>query len=879
MTHQTIHRLPLKTLALAAILCAVIIGIASGTAFADTTMPQDEVRTQEQVSCPDLVSMPNHLSVRSVKNTSVYDAKVTWRDKYNDENCLGEVLGYTIRFDPHPEGGEDHFEELVSRNLRSTTIEELDTDLAPGRYIVSIKAHGSNDDTSLARTTYYKHLDLCSDAPVAPDSLTVTLDRADSAGTNHDFLIAWTDSDNIESCISGYGVEYNWIDEDGKKQYGIADAQEGATSYSAANKAPGHYWVSVRAKNKYDRYGRSAIASHIHPEPDEEEEEELPWPPTVEYSNHTTDTNDWTCLGFRGCGANYTVTFSDPEDNSQTTSDTTFGYQFRNLTYPTNSDGLDEENGIRTEEAGNTIQMIAGTVVQIRAKRLVGEEWSDWSLWKTRYPMPTAEQAIGLDTPTAPENFTATYLPDAQFSSYRLEFDGLPMLSRSPTNWTGGLPILHYEWGWVHQGAITDADDGCPYVSYQTDDMPTQGFPALLAHSDGYQARHSVEVNASPLWKMVIRAVTLAGTGKCSVIETVGTPPSPPTVTFERPDDQSWGCIWTRGCRDYYNTVFVEPTHEKASQRYGRQEIINSVHTIGFQAGQPNGKEKEAVENIFRSLRTIGDTVQFRAKRRVDDNWSEWSEWATLQVTPTPAQLETIPKAEPPPNFTATYIPNNRKHRLTFDGLKSLSAGQAHWSGGLPVINYEWGQVYESDGNYTGDTIGSNGCPMIGSVERAPFGRLFPTQERDTYTVNEDMGTATRVFVRAVTAAGKGKCAVVNTTGNPDNPPPSRRSSESESTTLPTAPTNLTASISGGNIVLTWNQPTDKSITGYQILRRRPKEGETQLKVYVNNTGSKNRTYTDTDAPSGTTYVYRVKALNSSGDESSVSNFAKVDHN
>ena len=102
--------------------------------------------------------------------------------------------------------------------------------------------------------------------------------------------------------------------------------------------------------------------------------------------------------------------------------------------------------------------------------------------------------------------------------------------------------------------------------------------------------------------------------------------------------------------------------------------------------------------------------------------------------------------------------------------------------------------------------------------------------------------------------------------------------SDSDSDTPPEAPTSLTASISGGNIVLTWNQTPDKTVTGYLILRRRPKEGETQLKVYVSNTGSKNRTYTDTNAPSGTTYVYRVKALNSNGDESSVSNFVKVDH-
>ena len=51
------------------------------------------------------------------------------------------------------------------------------------------------------------------------------------------------------------------------------------------------------------------------------------------------------------------------------------------------------------------------------------------------------------------------------------------------------------------------------------------------------------------------------------------------------------------------------------------------------------------------------------------------------------------------------------------------------------------------------------------------------------------------------------------------------------SATPPKAPTNLTAQVSGGNIVLTWNQPADKTVTGYLILRRRPSDGERQLQV------------------------------------------------
>ena len=83
---------------------------------------------------------------------------------------------------------------------------------------------------------------------------------------------------------------------------------------------------------------------------------------------------------------------------------------------------------------------------------------------------------------------------------------------------------------------------------------------------------------------------------------------------------------------------------------------------------------------------------------------------------------------------------------------------------------------------------------------------------------------------------------------------------------LPSAPTGLTATVnSNGSITLTWNNPNDDTITGYQILRRRLAEGEGTLSVYVANTNRADTTYTDTDVTAGTQHVYRIKAINSAG--------------
>ncbi|MCY3658059.1 MAG: fibronectin type III domain-containing protein, partial [Caldilineaceae bacterium] len=92
----------------------------------------------------------------------------------------------------------------------------------------------------------------------------------------------------------------------------------------------------------------------------------------------------------------------------------------------------------------------------------------------------------------------------------------------------------------------------------------------------------------------------------------------------------------------------------------------------------------------------------------------------------------------------------------------------------------------------------------------------------------------------------------------------------------PPAPTNLAVSDNGdGTLTLTWDAPDDDSVTGYQILRRRPQEGEKALLVYVEDTGSTATTWIDRDVTLGTRHTYRVKAINAAG-LSEVSNFDRA---
>ena len=80
-------------------------------------------------------------------------------------------------------------------------------------------------------------------------------------------------------------------------------------------------------------------------------------------------------------------------------------------------------------------------------------------------------------------------------------------------------------------------------------------------------------------------------------------------------------------------------------------------------------------------------------------------------------------------------------------------------------------------------------------------------------------------------------------------------------------------------VTLRWTAPAEDadSVTGYEILRRRPMEGETTLATLVADTESTATTYTDATAnEAGVRYVYRVKALR--GSEASLwSNFDRIE--
>ena len=80
--------------------------------------------------------------------------------------------------------------------------------------------------------------------------------------------------------------------------------------------------------------------------------------------------------------------------------------------------------------------------------------------------------------------------------------------------------------------------------------------------------------------------------------------------------------------------------------------------------------------------------------------------------------------------------------------------------------------------------------------------------------------------------------------------------------TTPAAPSLINTAVSEGQVLLSWSNPADDSITGYQILRGPDADS---LVVIEDDTGSSSTSYTDTAPPAGQTHTYGVKARNSAG--------------
>ena len=267
-------------------------------------------------------------------------------------------------------------------------------------------------------------------------------------------------------------------------------------------------------------------------------------------------------------------------------------------------------------------------------------------------------------------------------------------------------------------------------------------------------------------------------------------------------------------------------THYAILRRNRDTDATGVFHVIESNAGPETSYTDRAVAASSR--------YNYRVKAVSPTGVSQWSGYVKAN-TP----------AAPPPTPTPTHTPTPEPESSAADQAPTgLTAALAEGGG----VALSWSAPAEDADSVTGY-----------EVLRAAGDAEFSTLVSDTGS------TATAYTDATATQKGETYAYQVKAIRSGDR---SQASSQAEvqipHDPVDLAPTNLAAASVDDGINLTWNAPVAESdsVTGYQVLRRRPNQNEDALTVLETNTASTATTYQDTGATAaGQTYVYAVRAL------------------
>ena len=220
-------------------------------------------------------------------------------------------------------------------------------------------------------------------------------------------------------------------------------------------------------------------------------------------------------------------------------------------------------------------------------------------------------------------------------------------------------------------------------------------------------------------------------------------------------------------------------------------------------------------------------TYTYRIKAINEHGTSERSRWYHIN-TPEAPPPDTPPE---PDNSPATGAPTITGAAQAGETLAADTTGIADEDGlENAAFTYQW----------LGD-----GSAIQGATARA-------------YTLTDsDEGKAIRVRVSFTDNAGNEESLTSA---------PTDAVAAAEPAEPPGKPRGLSATASHHQVVLTWDDPEDDSITGYVVLRRnRDTDEKGHFHELVADTGSAATTYTDTEVAAETRYTYRIKATNEHG--------------
>ena len=187
------------------------------------------------------------------------------------------------------------------------------------------------------------------------------------------------------------------------------------------------------------------------------------------------------------------------------------------------------------------------------------------------------------------------------------------------------------------------------------------------------------------------------------------------------------------------------------------------------------------------------------------------------------------------------------------------------WSGPWRETTAQVQQPLPAAPNLTGTPLTPEGQVMLvwqdPSDDSITGYQILRGPDADSLAViEEDTGSSATIYTDTSPPAGQTHTYAVKARNAAGLSP----LSNTVTATMPPAAPNLTGTplTPEGQVMLVWQDPSDDSITGYQILRGPDADS---LAVIEEDTGSSATIYTDTSPPAGQTHTYAVKARNAAG--------------